>query len=191
MAKLKNVITIQQGSNWKFALSIFDDELYKLKYLDFLENTSSLYTPEVKNSLQLILNANVDQSILKEVTLGIIGHLLSTEELATLNSIFKVVQKPNTTGKRVKIYLQIYQSPQSSKTMKFNYTANLSSEGDIYFDIPATETQKMVHKLNRNYTDDLLGFYTIELQDETSKEVIRLLDGDVIILRGAKDVCDL
>ena len=188
--ELINVITIQQGANWKFNVSIFDDEIYKLKYVSFLDTYKDLIPANISSTLNLLITEDIEQVTMRAITDTLLVDILTPEMTDDLDELFQEVQNPDLTGKRVKIYFQIYRSVSSSKTMKFNYEGQILGS-NVNFDIPASETQQMIHKLNRDYNEQLLGFYTIELQDIETQEVMRILEGDCIISRGAKDVCEV
>lgn len=186
---MNNVITIQQGANWLFSITLYDDTVYKNKMLDFLDKYKDLYPTETKSAIELILSTDINQDLTKSIIKNLFIFILTDEMNAELDSIFNETSTVSLVDKEVKIYLAIFKAPNSNRTINFNYTGLATQDGSISFDIPANETFKMIHKTNREHKDLLLGFYTIELTDIITNKVIRVLEGDCIISRGAKSDC--
>ena len=189
MANLKNVITIQQGANWLFSINIYDDTVYKTMLLDFLAMYQDLYTPETKIAIELVLGTDIHQDLMKLVIENLLAQVITPDMQIEIDSIFEEMSTVSLLDKEVKIHLAIFKAPNSNRTINFNYTGTATPEGAISFDIPACETFNMIYKTNREHTDLLLGFYTIELTDTLTNNVIRILEGDCIISRGAKHDC--
>ena len=185
---MRNVLTIQQGATWDFSISLYDDDIYKAKYHEMIIKYADLYSEKMASALILLLSSNINQDTLKQVTEDLLDGVMTASMLNDFELVFKEVQHPLLIDKKVKIYFQIYKAVGSTRTMPFIYEAPIY-DGVAKFNIPAWETQKMVHKTNHSL-EELTGYYVIELNDTTSNEVLRILEGDVIISKGAKDVCE-
>lgn len=189
MANLKNVITIQQGANWLFSVNIFDDVIYKNLMLDFLDTYKNMYSTGTKTALELTLAIDAEQSVMKLIVENTLSEVMTYDMQTQLNAIFEEVTAVSLLDKEVKIHLAIFKASNSNRTIPFSYIGTTSAEGAVEFNIPANETFKMIHKTNREHKDLLLGYYTIELTDLITNNIIRLLEGDCIISRGAKNDC--
>ena len=184
--ELANLIEVQQGSNWEFDITVYDDDVYKTKLLDFLEVNKETIGGANYSAISLLVSTDIDQGTFKVVIENMLIETITSDMQISINDIFEEVQSVDLTGKQVKIYFQIFKSTASNRTMSFNYLGVLGDSGKVSFNIPAEETQQMVYKSNREYDERLLGFYTIELQEESTKKVVRLLEGDLEVIRGAK-----